>query len=172
MGLAGKFGQSQLTQVETRHSIILRNQDTFWKYVPCQSEYFRVLAIYTMLKPCNPVHLTLPSDIIYPTITMSFFVFPVQLLPLTQDEVKCCLYDIVTKTATALHELHTLGFVHLDVRLPNICFAMNMSGVIVKLIDLDRLIKITILVVIMEKCTRHLLMFTGPQTSMTGSSLG
>ena len=71
-------------------------------------------------------------------MNMSFTVFPVQLLPLTEDETKCCLYDLVTKTAMALNELHTLNFAYLDVRLPNICFAMDMSEeVIVKLIDLD-----------------------------------
>ena len=41
-------------------------------------------------------------------------------------------------TATALIELHRFGFAHLDVRIPNICFAQNENGYFVKLIDLDQ----------------------------------
>ena len=42
-------------------------------------------------------------------------------------------------TATALEELHNFGFAHLDVRIPNICFAKEGTDqYIVKLIDLDR----------------------------------
>ena len=42
------------------------------------------------------------------------------------------------RTATALLELHRFGFAHLDVRIPNICFAKEGGTYIVKLIDLDR----------------------------------
>ena len=44
-------------------------------------------------------------------------------------------------TAIALIELHDYGFAHLDVRIPNICFAEDYDGdgkYMVKLIDLDR----------------------------------
>ena len=68
-----------------------------------------------------------------------FFKIPAQLPPLTYDEVKKCLPDFLKKTATALQELHACGFAHLDVRLPNICFAQeDHNRFFVKLIDLDR----------------------------------
>ena len=44
-------------------------------------------------------------------------------------------------TAIALEELHRFGFAHLDVRIPNICFARNGDDYVVKLIDLDRCVK-------------------------------
>ena len=44
-------------------------------------------------------------------------------------------------TATALEELNNFGFTHLDVRIPNICFAQNGNEYIMKLIDLDQSIK-------------------------------
>ena len=67
---------------------------------------------------------------------------PKETPPLTKSEAEQCLYDLITKTATALQELHSLGYAHLDVRLPNICFAANGSDYHVKLIDLDRAISI------------------------------
>ena len=48
-------------------------------------------------------------------------------------------FDYMTMTAMALNELHDNGFAHLDVRIPNICFAKDYDGkYMVKLIDLDR----------------------------------
>ena len=143
--IAGAFGlgQQQLHQVEARHSLVLRSQDTFWKYVPSRLEYGGVDTLSRMLKNRNPAHILLPSGIVDWRFHMNFFIFPAQLPPLTEDEAKCCLYDILTTTATALQELHSLGFAHLDVRLPNICFAMGNSEFIVKLIDLDRVVEIT-----------------------------
>ena len=44
---------------------------------------------------------------------------------------------IFIKTATALQELHNLGYAHLDLRLSNICFTANGSDYHVILIDLD-----------------------------------
>lgn len=58
---------------------------------------------------------------------------------MTENEAKDCLDDILTKTTMALRELHSLGLAHLDVRLPNICFAINNSEIITKLIDLAKM---------------------------------
>ena len=51
--------------------------------------------------------------------------------------VKECLREYVTGVAAALQELHGINYAHLDVSVPNICFAFA-EGYIVKLIDLDR----------------------------------
>ena len=54
--------------------------------------------------------------------------------PLSEDEAVSCLSDLVPKIKAALDELHSCGFAHNDVRLPNICFSDSCEPVF---IDLD-----------------------------------
>ena len=127
-------------QVPTKHSILLRSDDTSWKLIPRLVESHAVLKLHSVLNYSNPIHITLHCqiDVIG---DVAFFAFPAQFPPLTEDEVKKCLCDFMLMTATALEELHNFGFAHLDVRIPNICFAQNGNEYILKLIDLDRSIK-------------------------------
>ena len=127
-------------QVPTKHSILLRNDDTFWKYIPRSMEFRNLTRLNSTLSSRNPMHVTLFRNMVCIEDNV-FFEFPAQLPPLTKDEVKVCLSDFMMMTATALIELHEFGFAHLDVRIPNICFAQNQNDYIVKLIDLDRAIK-------------------------------
>ena len=55
--------------------------------------------------------------------------------PLSKALAKLCIRDLVRQVVHALQELHELGFAHLDVRLPNICFTHDGE---VRLIDFDR----------------------------------
>ena len=130
---------SGLHQVPTKHSILLSNGDTFWKCIPRWTEKDAVQELNIVLNSRNPTHVTLCHQIDF-IGKIQFFAFPAQLPPLTKDDIKVCLFDFMIMTATALIELHEFGFAHLDVRIPNICFAQNQNGndYIVKLIDLDR----------------------------------
>ena len=146
MEIAGTFcvHPSKVEQVETRHCIILKTDDTFWKYIPRLSEFVNYgLFLEDMKIKCvKPKHMTLPSGTTLHEGLM-FYVFPSKIPPLTKSEAEQCLCDLITKTATALQELHNLGYAHLDVRLPNICFtASNRADNDVTLIDLDRVISI------------------------------
>ena len=95
--------------------------------------------LHSVLNCSNPTHITLHRQIDF--IGVPFFAFPAQLPPLTEDEVTECLYDFMMMTATALIEFHDFCFAHLDVRIPNICFAQNGDEYIVKLIHLDQSIE-------------------------------
>ena len=128
-----------IQQYPTKHSILFKNDSTFWKYVPHTIERENLHLLQLAFKQSKPRHITLPCDIVLISNT-TYFVFPAQLSPLTKEEVSKCLYDFMTMTATALEELHSFGFAHLDVRIPNVCFARNGDNYIVKLIDLDRCI--------------------------------
>lgn len=55
--------------------------------------------------------------------------------PLTIDEAKQCLGDLVQLTIEALECIHNIWILHLDVRLENICFDSEYN---IKLIDFDR----------------------------------
>ena len=64
-----------------------------------------------------------------------FFFYPkVDFNPMSRDEAKYCLHDLVPKICKCLEDLHKFGYSHRDVRLPNICFDANHCPV---LIDLD-----------------------------------
>ena len=80
----------------------------------------------------------LPIGMLKVNITkLSFIKFPkVQHSPLTVEEAKCRLRDLIPKVYSALHQLHSaLKIAHLDVRLENLCYDAEMNVV---LIDLDR----------------------------------
>ena len=51
--------------------------------------------------------------------------FEKQMPLLTNFKAKECLCDLLTQTAIALLELYTIGYAHLDVRLPKICFSTD-----------------------------------------------
>ena len=62
----------------------------------------------------NPKHAMLLSGSIMHENLM-FYKFPKEIPPLTKSEAENCLCDLITKTATALQELHCFGYAHLDV---------------------------------------------------------
>ena len=70
----------------------------------------------------------------------SYFKIPAQIPPLSYSEVKQCLVDFLKRTAIVLQDLHSHGFAHFDVRVPNVCFSKEDESdkYFVKLIDLDR----------------------------------
>ena len=124
-------------QHSSRHSILLEGDSTFWKCIPSLKENNNIQALNSIALHSETTHITLSSR----TILIGgqvFYKYPAQIAPLHKREVAQCLYEFMMQTATALEELHDLGFAHLDVRIPNICFAQIGGKYIVKLIDLDR----------------------------------
>ena len=145
--IAGTILKDKVFQVESHFSILLVNvtNDTYYKHVTSMYESGNLECMNETLTSKVGVkhvkHVTLYSDRIWIHEPL-FFRYPaVQLPPLRKDEVAQCLFDYMTMTAIALTELHDYGFAHLDVRIPNICFAEDYDGdgkYMVKLIDLDR----------------------------------
>ena len=134
-------------QVLDRHSpsrfpdsILLRSDKFFWKCIPQLNDSENIDHL-NRRKSDNLKHITFPCDVrrVGPA-RVKLYKFPTHLPPLHKHEVEECLFDFMTRTATALKELHDIGFAHLDVRVPNICFAKEDGKYIVKLVDLDRCI--------------------------------
>ena len=144
LGIASTALRSSVEQCATKHSLLLKSEEAFWKCVPrlTERENINLLNLTVSLGQHNLHHVT-----VYTTAgiigSQTFFCYPAQLPPLRTDEVGLCLRDFMTRTAAALEELHGLGFAHLDVRVPNICFAheRKKNTYIVKLIDLDRCVR-------------------------------
>ena len=147
MCMAGaELRAAALEQHPSMHSIVLKSVSAkkFWKYIPQfkHREALEVLQL-TIPKDSPHKHITLYSEHVL-IMKQRFFVFEAQIPPLSKDAVAKCLLDFMKKTATALEELHSFGFAHLDVRIPNICFALDGDNeYIVKLIDLERCCEIT-----------------------------
>ena len=143
--IAGTILKDKVFQVESRFSILLANKtnNTYYKHVTSMSESRRVERMNAELSKVDVKHVTLYSDRLWIHHSL-FYRYPAQLPPLPKDEVAQCLFDYMTMTAIALTELHDNGFAHLDVRIPNICFAKDYDGkYMVKLIDLDRCKNVT-----------------------------
>ena len=60
--------------------------------------------------------------------------------PLSMFEAKRCLKDFLRLVQIALNSLHSNGYAHLDIRMPNVCFTLDGTTEkhIAVLIDLDR----------------------------------
>ena len=139
--LAGTILKDNVSQVKSHFSILLVNvtNDTYYKHVTSMYERENLESMNAALTSDVGVkHVTLYSDRLRIRRQL-FYRYPVQFPPLRKDQVALCLFDFMTMTAIALTELHDYGFAHLDVRIPNICFAKDYDGkYMVKLIDLDR----------------------------------
>lgn len=53
--------------------------------------------------------------------------------PLSIQDAKSCLVNLIELIKEALDEIHGDGYVHYDVRLPNICFSQNFQAVLIDL---------------------------------------
>ena len=127
-----------IIQYPTKHSMLFKADQTFWKHIPKICEATTMM--YLKFSITNSQHIVLFSQQKW-VEDMMFFSFPAQLPPLSRNEVGTCLIDFMVRTALALQEFHEHQFAHLDVRIPNICFSKekNPDGEYdVKLIDLDR----------------------------------
>lgn len=74
----------------------------------------------------------------YERIVKKFFVFKKLAGPLELDSIKLkCFRDFAVSLCHAIEELHSHGYTHQDIRLPNICFDCEGDDCYVVLIDLD-----------------------------------
>ena len=108
-------------QIPSKHSILILSSNQYWKYIPHSKEMGRVEKVNAVLRQEKAKFILPYSNEVWLS-DMRLFAFPAQMSPLKRKEVGECLGDFLTRTADALEELHSLGFAHLDVRIPNICF--------------------------------------------------
>ena len=83
----------------------------------------------------KPKQVLLPKHIRYGRLI--FFVFRRLHPPLDIKSIRCCFNSFAVSVQSAVEELHRLGFAHLDLRVPNICFEKIDGQWQAVLIDLD-----------------------------------
>lgn len=120
-----------LLQEPTTHSVLLQN-----------GKYFFKLILHDNLVSTIPSHtcehiIQLTKKPIGNNLLM--YSSPALIPPLAPGEIQMCLSNFMVLVAAALQSLHDLGYAHLDVRVPNVCFKRNQDNAhIAVLIDLDR----------------------------------
>ena len=134
---------SDAIQVKSMSSLIIRQPSTpmrYWKYNPSPTNHAREF-FGRMQVELRHTHKILHS--LYPHAMenkghLRFWLFKHLRRPLSRDEAKHCLIDLIEQIKTALLELHHysgIPIAHMDLRLPNVCFTDDFSAT---LIDLDR----------------------------------
>lgn len=125
-----KLNTSNLKQRMTSNSLVFHNTRMYWKLVirPVQA------AMCTTVSGIKCKHVIKYTPTIFPCVLSS----PALSTPLSHQEIQVCMKDFLKLVKTALDALHSINFVHLDVRVPNICFKISSGTCIAVLIDLDR----------------------------------
>ena len=131
---------SKLKQVRSAYSILVRDENYYYKIVPKLGEILTLKNLWIKITKFSPglfKHLVLPTEIFQaPQSDVSLFRFEAQLYPhLTSGQCLCYLSDFVTYAIQALEEFHQFGYAHTDVRLPNFVLSHDFE---IKLIDFDR----------------------------------
>ena len=124
-----KWGQD-FSLVKSGFGILLMN-DTHCLKKPIYSASFTTLALLAV-SACK-ANSYIPD---YKTMLPSCFVQynRVQHDPLNYQEARSCSLELTRKVYEVIRSLHDYGFMHKDLRLPNICFNVHFEPV---LIDLD-----------------------------------
>ena len=79
------------------------------------------LVNFLLLQPIRTYdQVALPIGVVY-----NFFTFPLLHPPLNINRIRECFKSYATSSLHALEALHAIGFVHMDVRTPNICFKQS-----------------------------------------------
>ena len=124
----GAFG---VVQEPSQGAIILRSKSYIFKCPMSVSEAFPYLRGLMMNTQTSLISIS--TTMLGGRPFYKYKVVPYD--PLRCNEAMLCLLDFTQEVALAICELHSLGFAHQDIRLPNICFSSDFHPV---LIDLDQ----------------------------------
>ena len=132
---------SSLVQVESKFSILVRDDQYYYKLVPSVAErenlrQFREIYYISKANAVQFKYLSLPIASLNVYSVSTFFQYeshPHHFETLT--EVKECSVPFLTEALNALKELHDLDYAHTDVILPNFCVSRDYQ---LMLIDFDR----------------------------------
>ena len=113
------FGENS-TQLNSHYSCVIQSVDFVYKYAFDVNERERVL-ILVLRTGKTPQRYLLPQSS-FDVGDKRFVTFKRLLYPMSCEEVKSCFRAFVVSVCEALHELHSDGIAHLDIRLENICF--------------------------------------------------
>ena len=122
----------------SRNSIIFRADEFVYKCPLVDNELYSIIAfLFATQTHSHSTQISFPLG-----LQGVFFSFPLLHPPLDISLVQKCFSSFAISVLHALEALHEAGFVHLDVRLPNICFKEVNCEWQAVLIDLDHCVKV------------------------------
>ena len=119
-------------QLPSQRNIVVADAKYIYK-VLCDVESVMNLALLNLFVAGQPKHFVLPCPLRDKATLFKYE--KVHYSPLEVKDARKVLQTLAEKIKAALDELHEQGFMHCDVRLPNICFNEQLDAV---LIDVDR----------------------------------
>ena len=122
----------------TKHSLVFASEDQ-QKVYKCSLVDNELATMLCLSYSTKVNQVLLPQQMIPRT---RFFTFPYLYEPLDILSIQDCFKWFARSVLLALEELHEIGYAHLDVRPPNICFRHVTDDWEAVLIDLDRAIVI------------------------------
>lgn len=133
-------------QLPSGQSVVVSDGDYVYKLIVntmTRELYEEKLSYYQDLKLLDCICLPKMYENSFVKSNLNFMHFKKVICPLERAGARKCLRELLTKTSEAMVNLHALGYVHLDLRLENICFRYTTADdVMVVLIDLDGLSKV------------------------------
>ena len=117
-------------QVHSNTSIIVCDGNNIYKHIIDIQEEISMLRL---LESCPQKNICLPSGRRcynkVAAIPKTFFVFPIRISPMSREEAKKCLPNLVESVVEAIQAMHDkLQMAHLDIRLENVCFTSAYEG--------------------------------------------
>ena len=133
--LVSENDAEKFEQVQSKFSIIVRSPRKYYKVLPREEEELRMRKFIDSASPSVIEGIVMPTRWYYKG-SLCFYEFDTQdEPPLNREDAAKCLGDLVKQLVSILERIHKLGWAHLDIHLPNICFT---RGGQIRLIDLDR----------------------------------
>ena len=132
-----------MRQIQSTFSIVLEETSTngsgddlkIFKIIPDITSVWKVTVMTLQKHKKEIANLSLPIDTLL-IRDLAVHVFQKHTKHMNGEEAKRCLIDFVPRVRESFTQLYNLGYTHLDVRLPNICFTPDGD---VRLIDFDRI---------------------------------
>ena len=117
-------------QVHSNASIIVCDGNNIYKHIIDIQEESSMLRL---LESCPQKNICLPSGRRcynkVAAIPKKFFVFPIRMSPMSREEAKKCLPNLIESVVKAIQAMHDkLQVAHLDIRLENVCFTSAYEG--------------------------------------------
>ena len=118
-------------------SVVIQLRDEVYK-IPVDFKSVKTLTrfFYMAESGIKPKQVLLPKRY-RPERRVIFLIFRRLHPPLDIKSIRCCFNSFAISVQSAVEELHRLGFAHLDLRVPNICFEKIDGQWQAVLIDLD-----------------------------------
>jgi hypothetical protein len=134
------FGHGSF-QVSSGKSIAIATKDSFYKLIVSSKVKARLSETLGMFRLVTKGSSNIADFVSIPDPVLldgKFFVSKRLIFPLSRSEALECLSNFIRLTYDSISYIHKYGYVHLDIRLENICFQIKDEvGALAVLIDLE-----------------------------------